>query len=281
MMYWLGVWPQSEEKLSGKSFNEIVFSGQKLSDEFWKDWFSEYTRILVDYAKEAELQGVPYISLGHGLNYATSPAQFSSAELYNTSWTNMINSIRDVFSGEIIYFGANRHFTALNYEGGNEIEYYENSGYSSVFTDLFDAFGIIVSNITEKTNPTPTEVKTEVQTILEHYRNFNKPVILWVWAPSVDGAANRYGHLEPVLDVSNAAYNFTTDFYEQADVYEGIMQAVNETDIPVKGVISHGYMYFDRFDKYELRDMETAFDKAASIRNKPAEGILRYWFGQW
>lgn len=281
LMYWFGVWPQSEVELSGKSFNETVFSGQKLSDAFWEDWFSEYTRILVDYAEEAARQGVPYISLGHGLNYATSPAQFSSVDLYHTSWTNMIEAIRDVYNGEIIYFGTNRHFTALNYDGGTEIEYYEDAGYSDTFIELFDAFGIIISNVTEKENPTPTDVKTEVQTILERYRNFNKPVILWIWTPSADGGANRYGHLEPVLAVNNVAYNFNTDFYEQADVYEGIMQAVNETDINVKGVISHGYMYFDRFEKYEPRDMETAFDKSASIRNKPAEGILKYWFGQW
>jgi hypothetical protein len=283
MMYWFGVWPQDEEQLSGQSFNQIVFSGTVLSDKFWSDWFGEYTRILKDYAEVAEMNGIPYISLGHGLNYATSPHQFSSESLYHTHWTNLINEIRSVYNGEILYFTTARPFTALNYSGGTEIAYYEDSEFTSTFINLFDAFGVIVSNVTQIVNPTVAEVKVDVESILTRYQTFGKPIVLWVWAPSVDGAANRYGHLEPVLAVSNDADKFAEDFYEQADIYQGILEAVNASTatINIKGIISHGFMYSDQFLRYEPRDMETAFNKAASVRNKPAEMILKYWYGVW
>ncbi len=278
-MYWFGVWPQEEEQLSGKSFNSIVFGGEVLSDAFWDDWFAEYSRILVDYAKIAESKNVPYISLGHGLNYATSPSQFSSEDLYNTLWTKLIGDLREFYSGDIVYFGTNRPFSAQNYEGGTEVEYYEDGGYNETFKNLFDAFGIIISNITTTEDPTVAQLKSAVTDIFSRYENFEKPIILWVWSPSVDGSANRYGHLEPVLDVNTVSSNFEVNFYEQADVYEGIMEAVNETDLDILGIISHGYMYFDQFEKYEPRNMNTAFNKAASVRNKPAEEILKFWFG--
>lgn len=278
-MYWFGVWPQEENQLNGKSFNQTVFSGEVLSDAFWNDWFSEYEKYLIQYARVAETNNVPYISLGHGLNYATSPIQFSSEDLYHNLWTDLINNVRAVYSGDIIYFGNARPFDALNYAGYTEIEYYEDEYYTSTFKSLFDAFGIIISNITKQTNPTVSDIKSSVNEILNRYSTFEKPIILWVWASSVDGAAGRYGHLEPILDVNTCANNFEVDFYEQADIYEGIMQAVNETSVNVKGIISHGYMYYDMFKKYEPRDMNTAFDKAASIRCKPSENVLQYWFG--
>ena len=280
-MWWFGVWPQDEKKLNGKSFNEIVFSGQQLSDEFWEDWFAEYTKYLKMYAMEAEVAGVPHISLGHGLNYATSPFQFSSLTLYNNLWTNMINEIRSVYTGKLVYFGTHRPFTASNYEGGIETEYYEDDGYSDTFKQLFDMFGIIVSNITETDDPRISTIKSAVISSLNRYSDFNKPLLLWIWASSVDGSANIYGHLEPVLDVGSAANNFVQDFYEQADIYEGIMEAVNETSVNIKGVISHGYMYHDWFRKYEPRNMDTAFQKASSVRGKPAEKILEFWYRNW
>ena len=278
MMYWFGVWPQDEEQLNGKSFNEIVFSGQKLSDAFWEDWFSEYARILKDYCQTAESKNIDWLSLGHGLSYATSPYAFSSEALYETLWSQLINEIRSVYTGKIAYFGITRPFTAFNYSGGSEWEFFEDDSYTNAFIDLFDAFGIVVSNVTEIENPTVSQVKSEMDRILNHYSDFRKPLILWVWAPSVDGAANTFGHLEPVLDVSYDANNWFVDFYEQADLYHGILQAVNESSVNIQGVISHGYMYYDQFTKYEPRNMNTAFEKAASVRGKPAEKIIQYWY---
>ncbi len=281
MMYWFGVWPQDEKQLDGKSFNEIVFSGQKLSDSFWEDWFSEYTRILKEYAQTAESKNVEWISLGHGLSYATSPQAFSSETLYETSWSNLISEIKSVYTGKIAYFGVVRPFTALNYSGSYEGAFFEDESYSDGFIDLFDAFGIVVSNVTETQNPTVSQIKSEMNGILNHYSDFSKPLILWVWAPSVDGAANTYGHLEPVLDVSGDANRWSVDFYEQADLYHGILQAVNESSVNIQGIVSHGYMYYDRFTKYEPRNMNTAFEKAASVRGKPAEKIIQYWYGAY
>lgn len=278
-MYWFGVWPHDETQLDGKSFNEIVFSGKVLSDAFWNDWFSEYKKYLTQYASIAETNNVPYISIGHGLNYATSPWQFSSEDLYHNLWTDLVNTVRTVYSGDLIYFGNARPFDALNYAGYTEVEYYEDASYTTTFKNLFDAFGIILSNITTQQNPTVADIKSSVNEILNRYSSFEKPVVLWIWSSSVNGAANRYGHLEPILDVNTCANNFEVDFYEQADIYEGIMQAVNESSVNIKGVISHGYMYYDMFTKYEPREMNTAFDKSASIRCKPAEHILQYWFG--
>jgi hypothetical protein len=281
IMYWLGVWPQDEEQLDGKSFNAIVFSGQKLSDKFWDDWFSEYERILIPYAQNAEANQVPWISLGHGLSYATSPSNFESTAAYEQYWTGLISAIRNVYNGKLVYFGTARPFTTTNYEGGTETKYFEDEGYTTSFLNLFDAVGVILSNITEIENPSVAAIEDATSQFLDHYSPIGKPVLLWVWAPSVDGAANHYGHLEPILDVSSAANSFETDYYEQADIYEGILQAVNSTSVEMAGIISHGFMYYDRLTLYEPRQMNTAFQKSASVRGKPAEEIIKYWFGAW
>jgi hypothetical protein len=280
-MYWFGVWPNEEVQIDGKSFNSTVFSGTTLTDAFWDDWFSEYWRELKPYAISAESNSVPYFSLGHGLNYATSPYQFSNENLYINQWTALIDSIKSYYNGDIIYFASENPFDAYDYGGGYKSKYSEADGFTNEFKSLFDVFGIVVSNVTSKVNPTITDVKTGMTTLLNKYSSFGKPIIVWLWGSSVDGAANTYGHLEPVLDVNRSADNFSVDFYEQADIYEGVFQALNETSVDIRGVISHGYMYLDKFSEYEPRNMETAFDKSASIRNKPAEGIVEYWFENW
>ncbi len=280
-MWWFGVWPHEEIQTDNKSFYEIVYSGSALSDQFWNSWFDEYSRIIVEYAETAQQNNVTYLSLGHGLDYATTPTNFSSVDKYHTMWNQLISNIREVYDGNIVYFGHHRPFDAQNYDGGYEIEYYEDDSYTDTFIDLFDAFGITISNITEIKNPSVNEIKNATLDLFQRYSSFKKPLFLWLWAASVEDGVNRYGHLEPVLDVINNADNFKQDFYAQADVYEGFMQAVNETDIKLLGVISHGYMFNDRFKKHEVRNMNTAFEKAASIRGKPAEEILKYWFSNW
>jgi hypothetical protein len=67
-------------------------------------------------------------------------------------------------------------------------------------------------------------------------------------------------------------------------MYQSAAEIVNEQNSDgsgiVKGIFSWGYHYLDNPRKKDVVN-DTCYDFSASIRNKPAEAVLSYWFKGW
>jgi hypothetical protein len=90
-------------------------------------------------------------------------------------------------------------------------------------------------------------------------------------------------YVEPFLRCSYFT-NKIRDYQIQADIYQSAAEIVNEQGSDgsgiVKGIFSWGYHYTDN-PKKGVNSADTCYDFSASIRNKPAEAVLSYWFKGW
>ena len=109
--------------------------------------------------------------------------------------------------------------------------------------------------------------------VLPVYERFQKPIIIGIGYPSVDNAAAGCvmisDHCESfnVLDQPTGRIaGVSIDMEEQAVIYEAVLESVNQKDW-VSGFVSRGY--------YPPVGLE---DYSSSIRMKPAEDIVSYWF---
>lgn len=102
--------------------------------------------------------------------------------------------------------------------------------------------------------------------------------MMMVTVPSVHGGIIRTEYIEPGAGDPVAAAR-TRDFGQQADAYQAIAEAVNDSPTGggrVMGIISTQFHYFDQSLTGNTHD-----DKGANVRGKPAEWVLGWWFKRW
>jgi hypothetical protein len=104
-----------------------------------------------------------------------------------------------------------------------------------------------------------------------------------IGTPSVHTGLVSSDYIESGLSCSEFS-NKTRDYQAQADIYQSAAEIVNELSSDgsgiVKGIFSWGYHYIDNPRK-GANNSDNCYDFSASIRNKPAEAVLSYWFKGW
>lgn len=86
------------------------------SDDKWKEWFDNYTRFIVHYAKMAESENVEFFCIGTELTFATTQTDM---------WKNkVIPEVRKVFKGYIIY--------AANWDAYTEVGFWDELDYVGI-----------------------------------------------------------------------------------------------------------------------------------------------------
>ena len=228
---------------------------------FWDRWFQQYTDIATRYAAIARNLGVEYLSLGLNLGYASRTPV--------SRWRALVDAVRQTgYRGEIGYVG---HTDPTR-------DYYENRSYPAGFLDLFDFIGANVYTVTSTPHPTREQLVAGWRTIESNLPS-NRRVFLLISTPSTDRGASDPTYIEPIHSVNPIADAYQRDYFQQADVYEAAFEMIGDRtdDARVAGILSWGYYYQDNYrDLMQPADM--AVDKAASIRNKPAQSIVRWWF---
>jgi hypothetical protein len=176
-----------------------------------------------------------------------------------------------VYHGKLTYFGY------TDPKSG----YYEDTDYAPGFVALFDAVGVNIQNIHDKLNPSLSELKTAVSTLLDRYTSWDRPVFIMLRTPSVDGGTSFKTYIEPLLVVNHEADNHKTNVWQQADIYEAFYEVINgrpSGNGQVMGIFTWGYNYLDDYlrvpDKF---DGYMAMDKSGNIRGKPAAAVMQYW----
>ncbi|MDD5127696.1 MAG: hypothetical protein PHR43_06360, partial [Dehalococcoidales bacterium] len=127
--------------------------------------------------------------------------------------------------------------------------------------------------VSNNENPTVEELVKNISSEFDKYykpiyEKTKKPIVLigLAYASAQGGSTGKYAYNAREVDTWKPDDGTPNDFQEQADVYEAIMRVVAERPWIV-GVYSFGFWRHDQQDKF------------FNIRGKPAEEVLRKWYG--
>ncbi len=242
-------------------FNMEMTSGEENlegahSNEWWDQWFAEAEKFYLYHADIAEQTGAEMLLLpGPIYHVFTGEEGFEDSSYIKTfdqKMTELIGEVRQHYSGLIAINGA------------------QSSLYS--FPGLADYVVItpfdMGTDLSVSSDASVAEIKRAFENVLDKkakllFTKYNKPVLVQITYPSVDGAANGADGDSP-WDVNDSSTKL--DVIEQANIYEGFFQAV--LDRPwIAGVFDYSYHFFDLPE-----------DESPSIRAKPAEMVVSKYY---
>ena len=238
---------------------------------------------LLEQAAYAQRIGIDGLSIG--IDYF-SPASVQPGGQYLADYTNFLvqltRDIRSVFQGKLYYGGQNQDI------------------YPQVIS-VVDEFvyrfwlGAGVGTYTVSNPLTVANVKNTLQQRLYwdfqragvDFNNLNtisKPVIFKIYAQSNVEFYTSNGYAEDnfCFEPCTAQRSLTTSFSAQAVAYEAALELANEqTYLTTGGAGPYGYAFFNSLSETKMQNgMPTFPNISNSIRNKPAELIVRNWFLQ-
>lgn len=207
----------------------------------WAQWFASYTDFITHFAALAEELGVEYMAVGTELGGTTGRAD---------QWREVVRQVRQVFSGGLTY-------AALTYVEPLQISWW----------DALDAIGIdAYFSVTLTNNPTPAQMQLGWKPTVAYLGwlsgRWNRPVILTeVGYMSVDGTNVLPGDWSKTGDLDGeeqaAAYQSVFEAFQDAAWWKGVFWWSLDTNPQQGGPTDRGY----------------------SFHNKPAEDVVRRYFG--
>lgn len=256
----------------------VIFDWDSNDTAFWDDWFTDYRLILLERTLVAKNLGIEWITLGHNMDYVS--------RLDASRWATVIADMKAIYPGvKIAYFGAAVMSETPPYF---ESDYY-NGGSPDGFASLLDALGHAVTSVSTTANPSRDDIKTSFTTLIGKTSSLSVPIWVMPMTASTTVGASDPTFIEPELLTDTIGLNYTTDFYQQADVYQALFEVINTTPTgngQVMGVLPWGYHLRDNYRDTGIESNSTPYvdnlivDRTANVRGKPAESILKWWFGQ-
>jgi len=267
-MVMVGIYPGNEVI---NRFFQQVWTIPATNQLFWDAWFSAYKNILINRARVAVRAGATHMAIGFNLSYMMDKG--------NYRWADLISAVRTAgFTGKISYFDGTNYETNeymnLDYRTRNE------------FIQLFDQIGLATTSVLIPSYPGEVANTTENINRMKDFFTYhinsissaNVPIVLMISTPSTHGGIISSEYVEP-----NQACSATpTNYQQQADVYEAVAEVINDPVIGAKigGLLSWGYAYRNNMRTF-FNTNDSCYEKSASIRGKPAEAVLSYWFKNW
>lgn len=243
--------------------------GSDISAALLTKMLASHKKTITEYTTYGETIGLSGVSLDW--NSFHIPNMHEHSELWATSMVSTANAIRSNFSGTITYGQIGWPFYDKRiYDAVDELHI----GLSQVAEDGLTA--------TENANISVPLLKEKYSALIKLYAQYlnnpTKPVIFEVATQS----RNDYflnGWTEDGFCVNNCIQNsYVTDFSIQAIGIEAQLQAIAaQTSFVTKSVNFHS--------SYWLTDTLTPGPEgfpnlSQSIRGKPAEILVKYWFGR-
>lgn len=246
------------------------------SDPFWDVWFDAYKPILAERAALAQRAGATKFVVGFNLDYMVNKG--------NSRWAELIKAVRSSgFTGKISYFAGTN-------AASNGFLGIPNVNERNAFIALFDEVGLNIYSPIFSENGEPlldaqprSRVKKNLKNQIDKISSAKVPIFLMVGTPSVHSGLVTNKYIEPSYPCSYYKSE-NRNYQTQADVYQSAAEIVNdqisEGSVIVKGIFSWGYHYMDN-PRRDANGADVCYDFSASIRNKPAEAVLSYWFKGW
>lgn len=214
--------------------------GRGFTDAQWEDWFDSYTTMAVRYAKLAEMYGADAFSVGSELRATTHRAD---------DWRRVIAAVREVYHGPI------------SYNANQEADEHTISWWDAVDFIGIDAYYTLSTSST----PTVNELVDAWDPILDRLERLSKTTSRPVVFTEVGYASFQGAAYKPWRYCTAIA-----DLQVQADLYEALFQAIEGREW-LKGVFL--YVYDTN------RAQGGPLDKSHTFNNKPAENVIRSYFG--
>lgn len=245
---------------------------------WWLVWFEQYRLFILHHADLAQRMEVPALVLGG--EWLLPAVQIGSLADGSPSgvpadveqrWRNLIAEVRSRYNGTLLW--AAPYGTPPNGDLASLPQ----------FVDAFDVLYIQFSPpLSLVENPIGEDLAAEAGRLLDLnvapvISRFNKPLVLGVSYASANGSAGycindgaggcaNPDSLRPTLPDQPGV---TLDLQEQADVYSGILSAIQARPW-ISGIIARGY--------YPAAPLQ---DKSASVHGKPAASVLESWYKAW
>ena len=250
----------------------------KNNTALWDAFFAAWRPLVLERATIARDLGVEYLSLGHNLGY------LSRTDV--ARWRSLIASIRGVgYTGKITYFANVGH---LLFDPTQWVT--EWTTVDPAFAGLFDLLGVNIYDPVAKVSATEvldraqtrTRMRTGFAALMAKLASQPKPLLIQVATPSVFGGVINSEYIEPCNTAScNSVANQRTRVYQQqADVYQAVFETINgsaQGNGRPLGLTTWGYHFRDD-PLMGLGHGDAAFDKSASVRGKPAEYVMKWWY---
>ncbi len=243
------------------------FLSTPLSDQWWEQWFKCARDLYMYHAWLAEKTGAEMLLLP-GPFFHVFPQDKNFADpnyitTFDSKMESLIQEVRTIYHGKIIVNG--RAYSSNNNSQPQFYNFPSKADYTIITTfDMEPSLGV-------GNNATLEEIKNVLESrvqqyIVPMYDRYQKPVIINFSYPSVDGAAD--GNKGVSFNIPDDP-SIKLDLGEQAILYEAILEIVEE-----KSYIG-GFMDFGFLHSY------APLNKDYSIRDKPAEAVVRKFYGRW
>lgn len=240
---------------------------------WWQTWFARYTTFMVYHADLATQTGAKILIIGDdsilpalqdGKLTDGSPSRVPSDA--SIRWDGLIKAVKARFKGKIAWM--------VSIDGSDRVPPAPPDNVDLLYAQITPPLSEI------KDGASNSEIETAmVQLIdgklLEIQENTDLPVIISIHIPSVSGILDGCaGSKEPCLPPDQFSIpgaridELEPALEEQAYAYNAALSAINQRSW-ITGIISTGY-----YPPAELRDL------SFSVRGKPAEEVLWYWYPQ-
>lgn len=294
----MGVFPSMEWANSRPWEQQLPMTVPSTNKNFWDAWFSAYKTKVLENTQYAIDFNIDYISLCMNCGFMTSQSV--------SYWKDMISSMRAKgYQGKILYQAMIS--PSIDFYESDQFNLADASKYSNdtdrinAFISSFDYIALDVNELSSKINGSDyisrINLKSSLTKAFSKYKNYPIPFIVQMATPSVNDGLTTRDTIEP------AAWFPTTklrqvDLLTQADAYSAVMEVINEQKSGngnIVGILSWGYYFVDNYRvevnaftkefnqdgtlvSYTGTNDEGAYDKSASIRGKPSESLMKWWF---
>jgi hypothetical protein len=236
-----------------------------LTPEFWNAWFAAYEKHIVTQAELAARNNMDLLVVGDFRLQPSFPGEPNAPPDADARWRNVINAVRAHFKGPI----------AFDLLMGQSV--WPNP---PQFLDAVDVIRLFWwAPLSGGPAPSVSELALNAGGLLDAHslplqQRFQRGVLIVAAYYSADGANTQClkrddGQCHSFEDFDPSRPDTTRypmDLQEQADVYNGLLTAVN-TRAYLAGFFTFGY-----------NPVAALRDKSLSVRGKPAEAVLAAWY---
>lgn len=242
------------------------WSSAQRDENWWNTWYERYRSFILHYADLAAQINAGSIILGDPRVAPSLPnGKLANGSAANTPadadkrWQSLIADVRARYKGQVVW--------AQTYTGG--------AISAPSFISAVDRVYLLWSvPLARSANPQAAELAASMgsvldQEVLKIKDKINKPILLGINYASISGAAlgcAQVGTQCIQIEALPAGAKVTLNLAEQANLYNAVLQAVNQRSW-LAGVVSRGF--------YPPAALQ---DPSASIHGKPAAEVLRYWY---
>lgn len=211
-------------------------------------WFRSYSKYVLNYARICEMLGVEMFCVG---------TELSSLSGERTLWSELIDSVRKIYTGKIIY--------ASNFDEYRNVSFWDKLDYVGI--DFF-------APVSNKTDPTYDELVLGWQPYLNDLKSwFNenhsdkKLIFTEIGYPSTDGASMKPWSVGDVLDLEEQSlcYEVALDIISNIDFVDGVFFWNWNADLTVDsskiGFSPYGKPAFEVLKKHWLKQQVLSKNK--------------------